>query len=338
MIAVDIHPRGALHVGELGVGSEETLSHIPGDTLYAALVVAWVATGGKGPFDAPPLRITSAFPRVGPLRLYPRPLVRVRVAEAQRDRLGKTLTQFEWCSERMWTLLLQGADMTEFAGEQNLVAGIWFHPDDRPQFPPPKGKDRLERFWATRPLVPHVALDRVNNAPNLFHTGHVAFGPGCGLWFGAEYDVPDAEQRLRQALNYLSDAGLGGLRSTGHGGFSFDLRQAGAPPEPTSAGYAVTLSRYLPAGPAEVATTLQADHAAYKLVTVGGWCQDDAGHSWRRKQVRLVREGSVIGWQGGTVPGHVVNLVPDDVRQFGDRPVLRYGLAFPVPVAEEALL
>lgn len=341
MIAVDLHPRGAFHVGELGVGREETMAYIPSDTLYAALVSTWVACGEPEAFDPPPLRLTSAFPRVGTLRLYPRPLVRIRAGQEQRDRLGKALSKFDWCSARIFALLVGGADMTALAVKENLIAGIWFHPDDQPESLLLPADGQRDKFWASKPPVPHVTIDRSSNAPNLFHTGRTTFGPGCGLWFGVEYVAPDAAQRLAQALARLADEGLGGLRSTGHGAFTFDVSSSPTPlpgaSDPSGSGCAVTLSRYLPASPTEVAATLKARGAAYKLVHVGGWCQDNAGHPWRRKQVRFVCEGSVIGWPGGA-PGRIANLVPDGVGKFGDRPVLRYGLAFPVPVAQEALL
>lgn len=330
-VTITIHPRGAFHVGEWGIGREETLAYVPSDSLYAALVSAWVALGAPGPFDPAPLRLTSAFPRVGEVRLYPRPLVRIQAPAAQRDALGKQLSRFDWCSERIFTLLVQGADMARLAVASNFVAGVWFHPDDAVNLP--KGQTV---FWCSDPPAPHVAINRLNNAPNLFHSGRVSYGPGCGLWFGVEYEAPDAPARLEQALHYLSDAGLGGMRSTGHGGFSFALEEAPGKPAPPS-DYAVTLSRYLPASPAEAAAALKARRAAYKLAVVGGWCQDDAGHAWRRKQVRLVREGSVIGWPG-SLAGQIANVAPEGVGRFGGRPVLRYGRAFPVPVAEEALL
>ena len=342
MIAVDLHLRGPFHVGELGVGHEETLSYIPSDTLYSALVSAWVARGKRGPFDPSPLRITSAFPRVGSFRLYPTPFVCINVSRERRDALGKALTNCAWCSERVFARLIQGADLTPLAQKANFVGGVWFDPADLAQLPPPpNGEAGWRRFWATRPPAPHVALDRVSNAPNLFHTGRATFGPGCGLWFGVEYAVDDGASALGQALDYLADAGLGGMRSTGHGAFRYEM--GGSPPrlpQLVSEGkpaYAVTLSRYLPDSAAEAAAALQAPRAAYKLVRVGGWCQDDAGHPWRRRQVRFAREGSVLGWSGGQL-GSIADLKPDRVGQFGGRRVLRYGLAFPVPVAEEALL
>jgi CRISPR-associated protein Csm4 len=338
MMAVDLHPRGSFHVGELGVGREETLPYVPSDTLYAALVYAWTVTGEPGPFVPPPLRITSAFPRVGSLRLYPRPFVRIRTGREQRDQLGKKLLRFAWCSERIFGQLLQAADMTPLAHPENFIGDVWFHPDDRALIPsPPVGAREWAHFWAVYPPTPHVAIDRVKNAPNLFHSGRLTFGPECGLWFGVEWSAPDARARLERALNYLADAGLGGLRSTGHGAFSFALREAAIPAPPNPSGYAVTLSRYLPASVEEVAAALQAPGVAYKLVWVGGWCQDDTGRAWRRKQVRMVSEGSVLRWDGHPL-GQVADLRPEGVGTFGDRPVLRYGLAFPVPVAQEALL
>ena len=341
-VAVDIHPRGVFHVGDLGVGREETLDYVPSDTLYAALVVAWVAMADAGPHDPPPFQITSAFPRVGRIRLYPRPLVRINADQDQRDQLGKKLLKFKWCSERIFRLLLSGADVTEFATGDNFSAGFWLHPEDKEHLP--HKRPQQETFWAMD-IAPHVTLDRLTNAPNLFHTGRVTFGPGCGLWFGVRLATPDARERLELGLRYLADAGLGGMRSTGHGGFEYSVDAEWHCPTQPASGYAVTLARYLPADAEELESTLRAKRAAYSLVRVGGWCQADTGHPWRRRQVRLVREGSVIGHRQNPdnaaqadAVGQIANVVPDNVPGFGARPVLRYGLAFPVAAAEEALL
>ncbi len=337
-MVVHLNPRGPFHVGELGVGREETLPYVPSDTLYAAFVYAWSVSGDPGPFVSPPLRLTSAFPRVGMLRLYPRPFVRIHAARERREELGKKLLRFGWCSERIFLLLLQGADVTTVAQPENFIGGVWFHPEDIPHIPsPPDGEENWARFWAVSPPVPRVAIDRASNTPNLFHSGRLTFGPECGLWFGVELVAPDGRARLERALNHLADAGLGGLRSTGHGAFTFTFGEAILPAPLTPAPYAVTLSRYLPADAEEVAIALRSGGSAYRLVWVGGWCQDDAGHPWRRKQVRMVCEGSVLRWDGRPL-GRIADLKPDGVGRFGDRPVLRYGMAFPVPVAQEALL
>jgi hypothetical protein len=77
-------------------------------------------------------------------------------------------------------------------------------------------------------------------------------------------------------------------------------------------------------------------------VDVGGWCTDDAHRQWRRKTVRLLAEGSVIGWPGTPV-GRLIDATPEadavkrDARFENGRRVYRYGLAFPVDVRKEAL-
>ena len=180
MIAVDIALRGAFHVGGLGVGREATLEHVPSDTLYSALVSAWLATGDRGPFDVPPLRLTSAFPRIGDLRIFPKPCLRVRVSAAQREVLGKLLSAGRWCSERIFRQLIRGVDVTALAVQTNFVRGVWFHPDD----PPPAG---TQWFWENDEPVPHVAIDRLSNSPNLFHTGRTTYAPGVG--YGSEWST-----------------------------------------------------------------------------------------------------------------------------------------------------
>ena len=39
--AYRLQMRSPLHVGEQGIGNEQTLAYIPSDTLFSALVVAW---------------------------------------------------------------------------------------------------------------------------------------------------------------------------------------------------------------------------------------------------------------------------------------------------------
>jgi CRISPR-associated protein Csm4 len=131
-------------------------------------------------------------------------------------------------------------------------------------------------------------------------------------------------------LNLLQDSGIGGLRSTGHGGFT--VRGIEQPDvQRPQRGYGVCLSRYAPRDAGEIAQALQAPASAYAFVTVGGWCQDDAGKAWRRKGVRLVAEGACLG---AAARGHLVDVMPQGVMA---RAVYRYGLAFCVPVNDAAL-
>jgi CRISPR type III-A-associated RAMP protein Csm4 len=158
----------------------------------------------------------------------------------------------------------------------------------------------------------------------------------------------DLEAPLHQALDVLADAGLGGLRSTGHGAFCWGWQEKDLP-RAEQVGYAVTLARYAPRDVDEITHTLRVERSAYKLVTVGGWCVDDYGHPWQRQRVRLVAEGSIIGHHSQP-EGWLVPVTPHKPKDwqgdaspwpFGEngcgRQVYRWGFAFPFPVAEAAL-
>ncbi|MBN1641542.1 MAG: type III-A CRISPR-associated RAMP protein Csm4 [Anaerolineae bacterium] len=341
--AYKLLPKGPLHIGTWGIGQEQTLSYVPSDTLFSALVVAWAALDPSAVPDllAPllaqgedgSLYLSSAFPYAGPVRFFPRPRrAIVSPAEVSLRRLRRA----DWVSEGLFALLTAGALPLEHVDEvANLVQGdaVWVTRKERASIAgalnvPDDADDPGSelRLWS-RGTTPRVAVDRRSNASNLFHSGRQVFAEGCGLWLAAR--APD-HAPLAAGLTYLQDAGLGGLRSAGHGAFEWQTWADAAPlAEPAGDAYFVSLSRYAPA-PSEYDRVLRAPEAAFQLDTVAGWCVDDAHHAWRRKQVRMVAEGAYLGWPG-RVPGQLVDVTPDGVGAYeAGRRVYRYGLAFPV--------
>ena len=362
MFVFTLAPQGSFHIGEpVGIERQRVLAHIPSDTIWAALFTTWMRDRRCreellprfSPSGPPPLTLTSAFPCLlsgndkprPTLRLYPRPLVRLNADPRRVEEMGKRV-KASWVSERLFRRLCQGENIDDALQRECFApGGLWFDPEDRKQLPfhllDPEG--HIRPLWAVEDL-PRVALDRVTHAGNLYHIGHVTFARGVGLWFGVRADS-DLEPYLHWALDALADAGLGGLRSTGHGAFRWGRAEEEDRPA-TESGHAVTLARYAPRNQEEVEAALQSPHAAYGLVTIGGWCVDDSEHAWRRRWVWMVAEGSVIGHSAGT-PGWMVPVTParpedwDEAASpwpFGaDRPVYRWGYAFPVPIASGAL-
>lgn len=365
MPIVTLAPRGALHVGEaVGIERQRVLTHVPSDTLLAALLTAWAQLGRTEeilPYlqkADPPLALTSAFPCIytvnergirPTLRFYPRPLVQVNANDDCKDQVGKKLTQATWVSETLFYRLCQGEDVSDACQEEFFAPGnLWYDPSDARHLAdrrPPQGD--LRSLWEVS-VVPRVAVDRATNASTLYHAGRVLFAHRVGLWFGLRLKTGELESLLCQALDFLSDAGLGGLRSIGHGAFHWGWQEEELPYVGRE-DYAVTLSRYAPRDADEISHALRVKHSAYKLVTVGGWCVDDWGHSWRRQRVRMVVEGSVIGCRPRPT-GRMVAVTPrrprgwqDEVSPwpFGEngegRQVYRWGHAFLLPVARSAL-
>lgn len=357
MPMITLRPTGAFHVGQDVSGDRQSVhAYVPSDTLFSAMVVAWAQLGRADDLvrqfnEQPPCLLTSAFPCVLAKGSPPRALVRlapVPQVQLPADRVlpPKRKKLLRWVSWGVFEKLCAALSLDGEAGDENFVQGntVWLLRRERDEIVRVWDAAAVSEPWWTQTTVPRVALDRVTNASTLFHAGRVTFAPHIGLWFSVKggAGLPQVTPLIKSALALLSDSGLGGLRSTGHGAFQWaweeDGASAGATLTGSAAGYAVTLSRYAPRGREEVAQALQAPGASYQLIRVAGWCDDEALHSWRRRRVRMVTEGSVIGLVG-EMPGALVDVRPTGApqAQFGERRVYRYGYAFPVSVRREAL-
>jgi CRISPR-associated protein Csm4 len=340
--------KGPLHVGQfIGVEREAALAWAPADTLFGALVSAWAVLGQDvtamlAGFRAgkPPFILTSAFPRAGTVRFYPRPWLYHYPANLfERER--KRTKRLQWISEGVLERLVAGESLAGEGEDDNFIQGsaIWLTRAEQASLPKSIKQDENGRVWGYQ-SAPRVTVDRADSHSNLFHTGRVNFAPECGLWFGVRFlsDDPAWPEQVKTALAYLADAGLGGLRSTGHGAFTWAWERKDIPAAPQAGSLALTLSRYAPRDADELqATLLGKASTAYRLVTVGGWCRDDQLHPWRRRSVCMVTEGSLLAWDERATAGHLVNVTPEGVGVFGDaHRVWRYGYAFPVPVSPAA--
>lgn len=327
---LDLH--SPLHQGEfVGINREATLDWVPSDTLFAALAIAWVqqgvdVTARLRALNAqdPTLLITSALPRAGTVRFYPAPPRKPQRLFGVLD--AKALKKIAWLSQGVLDELVK-TDRVPAHDDDNFLHGgaIWLTKEEQVAVQPLLSLDDEGRpsLWRKQ-VVPHVTVDRAASASNLFHTGRVTFSAGCGLWFGVRGEV----EWVRSALNYLSDAGLGGLRSTGHGGFKV-AEQAIDLPEVKADEWGLCLSRYAPTAN-EITSALKQSQNTYALVRVGGWCQDDDGHHWRRRAVRLLAEGAILP---GSARGMLVDVRPEHVMK---RAVMRSGLAFLIPAGRLA--
>lgn len=326
MALYELTLRAPLHLGEfIGIGREAAREWIPSDSLFAMLVAAWAQTGVdvdtmlKG--EQSPFTLTSAFPWAAGVRFYPCP---PRLPEfVAREFDSKALKKIRWLSQQVLDSLSRGA----LPAAEFLHGGsVWLTAEERQQIanilkPHNSGS---EQMWRQQ-IVPRVTVDRMSNASNLFHSGRVLFARGCRLWFAARGDTT----LIEPALNYLQDAGLGGLRSTGHGAFDWEKAPDDLPDD--NGGPAFNLARYAPQTDDEL-RGLQTEGSAYGLVRVGGWCEDPNGNHWRRRAARLVAEGALLP---AGARGALVNVRPENIAWAGPvRPVYRCGLAFNIPAGQ----
>lgn len=360
-----LRPRSAFHLGEHGIGLEETASHAHSDTLFSALLAVWVQLG-NGPKDwssplkeAPPFLLTSIFPFAGKVRFYPLPLADLSPLGIKVDERRKDLRRISFVSEGIFRRIVDGQSLDGYLPPKEgtpdlglLIQGgrLWLSkeeaadlPDDIRTYRGTRGKqpERPLRGLAHMSVwkadkVPRVTVNRRTHASNIFHSGRVSFAPGCGLWFGVAWLRPDerpgdGELTFRQtfelALSALADGGLGGERAAGYGAFCWQNGEVVQWTDPAPGQHYVTLSRYHPRSD-ETPGAFTGDSTAYSLQAVAGYLQAPGQAAQRRRRLWLVAEGSVLCAASAAPFGDLTDVRP----QVGHFPheIWRYGLACPV--------
>ncbi len=359
--------RSPFHIGERGVGLEEASVMLHSDTLFSALCLTLRELGedldaflGRLPRmymsegkpsqvlpgeKPPPLRLSSAFPYAGDVYFFPRPMLRLRGFDEIGDpKLGKKLKKVQFVSRPIFEGMLAGQpvagylveDDPERSGQKRPCEGtllqggrVWATPEEVEQLR--AFEDRRAgriRFWA-EDTAPRVTVDRATNRSQVYAVGRVHFAPECGLFFLVEYEDLALQPRLEKALRALSDAGVGGERSSGHGQFDLGIDEAFSLAEPTpgQTNAFATLSLYWPAESEVKSEVLK--EASYRLTNRRGWLGSPDGMNLRRRGVRMLTEGSVLRQPPQGALADVKPLDPDPIPNV-PHDVWRYGLAFPL--------
>jgi CRISPR-associated protein Csm4 len=363
-------PGAGFHFGLRGLEQEGSAPHCPSDTLFAALVATLGDLEGSEAVRAfvepfregrPPFLLTSVFPRAGDLPLLPFPFLKVNLELEPGQR--KLFKRLRYVSPVIFRRLLAYEPMKAYADWEKgrgafLQDGrVWLAAEEIDALPDtwkdltPEGvrkrsdwRDwlkgepgrrwlREQKVWGSRP-VDRVTVDRVSAASAVYRIGRTVYAPGCGLWLGVRWPEgidAEAQARLETLLAHLGDRGLGGERSVGYGQFTLEEPPLALDlPAPRADGPHLTLSRYLPRRD-ELPQALR-NRAAYRLDAIAGWLGAPGHQARRRKQVRMLREGSVFEPVGAAPWGRLADVQPEDWDAY---PIWRWGYACPVGVRME---
>lgn len=334
-----------LHIGDMGIAREETLTHVPSDTLFSALAVTWLELPAHAHrtrrlhehFKAsPPLLLSSAFPYVGETRLLPKPHLSMIPGTGQTQESPKAYKRVHWVSTGVFAQLTHNLsqDTLDAAWAEGKLLqdnSIWITAAEFGNLPHAVQEER--QIWGEM-RVPKVTVDRTRSASALFHVGRVHFAPECGLWCMAQ-GTPDWLDAMQIGLELLGDSGLGGQRSKGNGQFQpanidapLELNTHIADAAPQQA-YQVLLSRCAPTK-AQM-SRLTAPGAAYQLTTIGGFNGTPGDAPLIRKQVRMLSEGSIIA-AGEEPTGALVNVTPNSDEVQLNHEIYRYGFGLGAPL------
>lgn len=344
------------HFGKRGVGLNETEVTLPADSLFSALCVAYQMAHGTEALTVllarfpvygdesktPPFRITSLMPTANGVDLLPMPQLRPKVGET-RIANRKQWKEIAWVSRQVFQRLIVGqelsddTDVVEQLGERITPytiqdGSVWL---DRTAYQRFDGETTI--LWQTD-IRPRVTVDRVSTASTAFSSGGLYFARKhqAGLYTLIRWESDDAalRQQVKQALRVLGESGIGGERSYGYGQFqpcfSTVNDDLGAP----GGDYFTTLSPYLPRSSER---SVFDERARYDIVLRRGWMSAPGHSHLRRPTIRMIDTGAVLRQlPDGLVTGALADATPDVLRG-GSLTIYRYGVAWPVPVAEVAL-
>jgi len=336
-----LHFLAPVHLGQLGMDEEEVFDFCPSDTLFAALVdTAADLYGPDGTRELlqafiagdPPWLISSAFPFVGAVAFYPRPMLPL-AREEETTGQRKLLKRLRYLSEGAMRRLIEGKSLASALTKEEswLDNGALVLPEEAPLLP----RARDGAAWKSEER-PHVTLDRCSQASALYHVGQTRFAPEAGLQFLVLSRDENQRDTLEALLTHLGDRGLGGERSRGLGAFSWQHGPDVNWPDP--GGLCLTLSRYHPSGAELRQGVLTGEGVSYRLETVGGWMAARGGAAQRRRKITFLVEGSVFRAPDRLPCGDVVDVAPTYDNPLGrpPHPVFRYGYALAIGIGEAA--
>ncbi len=302
---VKLKPISPFHLGEVGIGLEGSLSYVPSDLLFSSLANAYAQLYGKGEVESllnsflssPPFLISSAFPFYKETLFFPRPLIPPKLEDREKLKDLKKRSFLPYGVFEKW-IRGEGLPSPEVEG-----GGL------------PK-----------KELLPSVVLDRSNMRSQIYHRSALFFPKEGGLFFLLRLYEEGLEKKIRGALQFLGDVGIGGERSLGYGRFKvYSFEETSLLPPPTDSSPTLTLSLVVPS-----LNEVDLSSSYYQLVLRSGWISSPFSfRQTRRKAVWMLGEGSVFP---NPVRGQLIELTP----QGFPHKVYRYALAFPLEVVLSA--
>lgn len=222
---------------------------IPSDTLVGAICYGISEIHGSKEVDEitkkeqPSFLVTSAFPFIeysgDKIHFFPKLIVKPSMVGVDFLRQIKEFKKAMFVHQSIFNEWINGE-----VSEKDLIRGIGENYDIMNGNIVPKN-DKLD-FSIQTVDRPHNQINRLNSkSEEFFYTTNTSF-KGAGLFFLVRYLDKTQKEKVKGALRYLKDRGIGGNISTGFGQFDVEFDRNEVIKEPVNAEYFTTLSLYLP--------------------------------------------------------------------------------------------
>ncbi len=329
-----IRPEGPLRFG----GHPDDLTAVrpfpASDTLFGALTWAVAVTRGEAEADAwvrrflsnePPLLLSSALPydAESGTALVPRPQRRPAIdVDAERADASwdpKALKRTEYVELPLLAIWREpGPDVAPVPLGEALVtarfADVVSERFTRQRFQEPPA------LWRTA-ARPGVTLDRRTSASQVYSVAATSYH--CAL---AVYVLAESEQELSfldGLFEVLARAGIGGRRSRGFGGFSWERVPSPLPLSARPAGLALSLV-WPRRDELEAGALSPPDGFGYRIIERHAWIASPPWSTERTRIVAMLGEGSYLNPALSPPVGGLADVTP--AKPAGRHPVYRYGL------------
>jgi CRISPR-associated protein Csm4 len=323
-----IEPYSSFHIGtDEGVVAEKSDNIIHSDTLFGGIISSYSKLYGDD--DLREIKsdesfvLSSAFPYCKDILFFPKPLKKINLSHIQIEdsKLAKQIKSVEFVSLSILVDILKDNTLDI---KENMIFDDSFLISENEVDELKDVKFIIKTFSSSRNV-----LDRITNLSEIFYIGETKVNTkqNCGFYFFIKPSKKFSIEKIKSAIELLGDEGLGGDRSVGKGSFKIKEFNEYELPEislvnPTKI---LLLSLYNPQK-SEIENGIL-NGAEYDFTIRSGWLYTSTNISWRKKQLRMFKEGSVLR-NIGNITGRIVNVAPDE---FKEHKIYQNGLAFYLP-------
>lgn len=309
---VKLHFTAPVHLGDIGIGLEESGIVLHSDTIFNAICNAlaklngteWVTDFLEEFSGKPCFRISSGFPFIGDTLFFPKPRNRANINEELRQEYGKRLKKTSYLTKDYFERWIGGDELSKKDLEEITGCDISEHCKEM--------------------LLPKVSVGRAQAESSIYFLGSVRFKENSGLWFIVDCDDGDYETVVLPALRLLQHDGIGGKRAWGYG--AFRLTDGTIDMELPEADMHLLLSLYYPEDHEKRLFALL--KSRWDFVLRGGYALPyGLKGSQQKPQMLFISEGSVFEEKPAG------KLVEYDSHIEGLHRLYHYGLAYSIPIS-----
>ena len=205
-----------LHIGEIGIGLEESGLVLHSDTIFNAICNALAKLRGnkyllefieKSFFEKEiSFKISSGFPFVEDILYFPKPKCAANISREHNLEIGKYLKKIQFLPKELFEKWISQSGIQQNDLENLMKFNNFMD---------------FEKVYSgyQKDILPKVSIDRENKNSEIYFLGSFCFKGNSGIWFMVDCDEDVYKNSLLPALRLLSHEGFGGKRTLGYGNF-----------------------------------------------------------------------------------------------------------------------